>query len=253
MVRRALPLIGITTNGKSEFTIASKHYKDFYSTPAPYVDAVRRAGGIPVLLPQGESHWQELVNALDGIIFAGGADVEPIHYDDQLTHPEVHTFDTERDKSELAMARYLLATDKPILAVCRGMQLVNVARGGTLHPHIADFLDVDIHRKNGVWNLHDISIEANSHLADVIGATSVHTYSGHHQAVNRLGEGLRVVASAPDGIVEAVEDEGHPWLLAVQWHPEKSAHEDATQQRLFDALVKASHHAMNAHLSESAI
>jgi len=130
--------------------------------------------------------------------------------------------------------------DKPVLCICRGMQVLNVALGGTLHAHIPDIREQDIHRsKEGLWTLHDCNVKVNSELAQIMGTENVNTYSGHHQAVNQVADHLQEVATAPDGIIEAVMAPDHPWLVGVQWHPEKSAATDPTQQGLFDAVVAA--------------
>ncbi|MEO0598162.1 MAG: gamma-glutamyl-gamma-aminobutyrate hydrolase family protein, partial [Chloroflexota bacterium] len=128
--------------------------------------------------------------------------------------------------------------DQPMLCVCRGMQVLNVAMGGTMTEHIPDIQPDDMHRAdNGFWATHDIDVDGDSALATIMDANTVNTYSGHHQAVKTIGNGLRVVATAADGIIEGLELETHPWAIGVQWHPEKSAAEDTTQQKLFDALV----------------
>jgi putative glutamine amidotransferase len=105
--------------------------------------------------------------------------------------------------------------------------------------HIPDIIEDDMHRKEGFWTIHDVRVDSQSRLAQHMQAETVSTYSGHHQAIKEIGRGLSVIANAADGIVEALSYEAHPWLLGVQWHPEKSAAEDVTQQRLFDALVEA--------------
>lgn len=234
------PIIGITTQGYKEKKTISSHYDHHYSVPKEYADSVLRAGGIPVLVPPNITDWPRLWDALDGLIVTGGTDVSPAHYGGNADNPRVHADDDERDAGELALVRHAVHAEsaKPLLFVCRGIQVLNVALGGTLHPHLPDLLDSDIHRgDDGLWALHDCHVERGSHLADVMGAEVVNTYSGHHQALDKLGEGLRVVATAPDGIVEAVTSDAHPWLVAVQWHPEKTTATDPTQQRLFDALV----------------
>ncbi len=233
------PFIGITTGGRSEGYIKSRHYDEFYSVPAPYVDAVRRAGGIPLLLPPGESAQEQLLPLLDGVIITGGTDIDPAEYGGDRWNPHVLPVDRERDRSELTLARRLLDEGaRPLLCICRGLQVLNVAAGGTLHEHIPDIRDEDIHRNEaGLWAMQEVHVESDSLIADVMGLTKLHTSSGHHQAVKDVGAGLRVVASAADGIIEALERPGHPWLIAVQWHPEVTAARDPSQQALFDALV----------------
>lgn len=231
------PIIGITTKGQHELAVSNIYYKRLYTMPALYVEAVRRAGGIPLLIPPGDAYWKDILERVDAVIFSGGSDVSPARYGGD-NHPNLTTLDAERDETEIAMAQYLITTDKPILAVCRGMQMMNVALGGTLHPHIPDIREVDIHRDNGGWTVHDVTVDDDSLLASVMGTTAVNTYSGHHQAVADIAPNLSVIATAPDGIVEALEHKSHPWMLAIQWHPEKSAATDPTQQALFDELVK---------------
>ncbi len=232
------PVIGITSGGRSEGYIQSRHYREFYSTPAPYVDAVRRAGGVALLIPPGEA-WEHVLPLLDGLVVTGGTDIDPDHYDGDSRNPHILPVDAERDESELRLVRHLLIErEKPLLCICRGLQVLNVAAGGTLHEHIPDIRDEDIHRDEaGLWAMQDVHVEADSLIAEVMGLTRLSTSSGHHQAIKALGPGLRVVAVAEDGIIEAVETSGHPWLIAVQWHPEVTAAHDASQQALFDALV----------------
>lgn len=234
------PFIGITTGGRSEGYIKSRHYDEFYSLPAPYVDAVRRAGGIPLLIAPGESEWEEILPLLDGVIVTGGTDIDPIEYGGDRWNPAVLPADRERDRSELGLARWLLDEgEMPLLCICRGLQALNVAAGGTLHEHIPDIRDDDIHRNEaGLWAMQEVHVESDSLLAEVMGLTALRTSSGHHQAVQAIAPGLRVVASAADGIIEALEKPGHPWLIAVQWHPEVTAGQDPSQQALFDALVR---------------
>ena len=232
-------LIGITTGGRSEGYIKSRHYREFFSTPAPYVDAVRRAGGIPLLLPAAGADWEQLLPRLDGIVLTGGTDIDPVEYAGDRQHPNVLAADKERDRSELTLARRLIdERETPTLCICRGLQILNVAAGGTLHEHIPDIRADDIHRDEaGLWAMQAVHVEPDSLIAKIMGKTALHTSSGHHQAVRDLGAGLRVVAEAEDGIIEALESQVHPWLIAVQWHPEVTAAQDRSQQALFDGLV----------------
>jgi len=234
------PIIGITGSGVSELPAKTKLHEAFYSVPTPYVESVARAGGIPVILPPMAANPLTLLESLDGIIFSGGADLHPRHYSGDAAHPEVQTPDEARDDFELAlMAAVLRAPAMPFLGICRGAQVLNVAMGGSLHEHLRDHLDEDMHRPDGGgWTSHDVRIAPQSHLARHMGALDVHTVSGHHQALAKVADGLDVVARSADGVVEAVEIASHPWRLAVQWHPERSSAEDPTQQRLFDTLVE---------------
>ncbi len=233
------PLIGITTSGKNERETTSPLYDTFATLPTLYIEAVRRAGGVPVLLPPGDD-WRDVLPALGGIVVSGGADVNPACYDGNAAHPSLTVLVPDRDTAELALTRHLAAeSDLPVLFICRGIQVLNVALGGTLHEHLPDVLPQDIHRDAaGNWAVHDVQVDAGSKLAAVMGAAQVRTTSGHHQALRQLGEGLEVVATAPDGVIEAVRLRGRDNLLAVQWHPEMSAADDPTQQRLFDWLAR---------------
>lgn len=234
------PVIGITTGGRSEGYIKSRHYAEFYSAPAPYIDAVRRAGGLPLLIPPGENEWDETLPLLDGVIVSGGTDIDPAHYGGDRRNPHVLPADAERDRSELSLVRRLLEEgETPLLCICRGLQVLNVAAGGTLHEHIPDIRADDIHRNEaGLWALQELHARGDSLIAEVMGATELRTSSGHHQAVKDVAAGLRVTARATDGIIEALECPGHAWLIAVQWHPEVTAARDPSQQALFDALVE---------------
>ena len=233
------PIIGITTGGRSEGYIKSRHYDAFFSAPAPYVDAVRRADGIALLIPPGGDDWERLLPLLDGVILTGGTDIDPLEYGGDRRNPHLLPADHERDRSELSLTRRLLAKrETPLLCICRGLQLLNVAAGGTLHEHIPDIRNTDIHRNDaGLWAMQEVLVESDSLIADVMGVTRLRTSSGHHQAVKAVAPALRVTATASDGIIEALELPGHPWLIAVQWHPEVTAASDPSQQALFDALV----------------
>ena len=235
------PIIGLTTYGRNEPIIRSIHYDAYYAAPALYIDAVRRAGGVPVLLPPGEPDWRAALAMIDAAIIIGGADVGPTCYQGDPQHPSLTTIDPERDQSELILMQYLARQSRlPTLCICRGMQVLNVALGGSLHPHIPDIRTTDIHRNSeGGWTVQPVSVIPGSRLAEIMQATSVRTYSGHHQAIDRVAPGLTIVATAPDGIIEAFEMPDHPWLVAVQWHPEMSAEQDPTQQHIFDALIAA--------------
>jgi putative glutamine amidotransferase len=232
------PIIGVTTetNDQNEYVL-----------PAEYVQAIRQAGGIPLLLPPGEPNLAALLELIDGLVLSGGGDIDPYHYGSN-GHPEVYMIDAVRDEMELALARQAAAGELPTLGVCRGAQLINVALGGTLVEHLPDEIDNTIaHRMEPRGAVpHPVTIAPGSQLAKVIGEEVVVGASWHHQAIRAPAPSLQVVANAADGTIEAVELRGHPWLLAVQWHPEITAGEDPVQQRLFDALVEAARKRMRA-------
>ena len=226
------PRIGLSTYGRD-----ADHR---FSLPVEYVDCIRRAGGTPVLLPPGEGDlagWFELIDAL---VLPGGGDIEPARWGG-APHPENYKVDAARDADEIAMARHAVAATLPTLAICRGMQVLNVAFGGTLIAHVPEVVGEQVaHRAPPRrWVPHEVTIERGSRVAEVMNATRCTIASSHHQAVDRVAAMFRVVAHAPDGIVEGMELPGHPFLLAVQWHPELTAADDPVQQRLFEALVRA--------------
>jgi putative glutamine amidotransferase len=225
----AAPLIGITTYGQDD--------RGRYELPSEYVQSVRRAGGLPLLMPPGEPRLDQWLELVDALVLTGGGDLAPA--DDRDAHEAVYNVDPVRDTSEKAVARHALAHQPPTLCICRGMQVLNAVLGGSLHTHLPDVYGEQVaHRMPPREPVpHDVSVDAHCRLAALMGSHQLATVSWHHQAIDRLGAGLRVVARAPDDVIEAVELEGHPWLLAVQWHPELSAATDPTQQRLFDALV----------------
>jgi len=234
------PIIGITTYGRNEVPVESRYYDAYFVIPAAYVDAVRRAGGTPVLLPPGETDWAAVLAAVDGIVVTGGADIEPSHYGGDAAHPQLTSFVPDRDAADFALVQQLADQHEvPALCICRGMQVLNVALGGSMHEHIPDIQPVDIHRgDDGGWAVQPLTAQPASRVATAMAATAVTTYSGHHQAIKSVAHPLQVTATAPDGIVEALEHHDHPWLVGVQWHPECSAAVDVTQQRLFDVLVE---------------
>ncbi len=237
------PIIGLTTYGRTERNLHSNFYDAHYVIPAAYVDAVRRAGGVPILLPPDEPAWRELLAVVDGVILIGGGDIDPDLYGGNAAHPNLSLAGAERDSFEMTLARELAnGTPRPTLAICRGMQVVNVALGGSMHEHLLDILpeDEDIHGCADVeWVIQDVQVELDSRLAAALGETAVTPASSHHQAVKDIAPDLTVTAVAPDGIVEGLELPDHPWFVAVQWHPEATAVTDEVQQRLFDALVAA--------------
>lgn len=199
--------------------------------PLDYVDAVERAGGRPVLIPPSDEGVEETLAALDGIVFSGGADVDPTLYGAD-PHPETDSPQARRDAGEMALLQAALERDMPMLAICRGFQLLNVARGGDLVQHLPEQTGNDVHKDvPGEFAVHPVEVEPASRLAAIVGARSDVT-SHHHQGLGRVGDGLVETAWAVDGTLEAVEDPRQRFTLGVQWHPEA-----AEDQALFDALV----------------
>jgi gamma-glutamyl-gamma-aminobutyrate hydrolase PuuD len=202
--------------------------------PAAYARAIEAAGGVPVLLPPVAAELADAaLDGVHGLLLAGGADVEPERYD-ALRDPHTGPPRTDRDDWELALVRAALARDLPVLAVCRGMQVLNVALGGDLIQHLPDEVGSELHCPTvGVHGRHEVSVASGSALAAIIGAdVEIATY--HHQAVRSLGAGLTATAWAADGVVEAVQLADRRWVHGVQWHPE--AHDG---HPLFTAFVAA--------------
>jgi putative glutamine amidotransferase len=200
--------------------------------PLAYVDSVERAGGRAVVIPPVEEDIEETLDSLDGIVFSGGADVDPEQYGAK-PHPETDVPQTRRDAGEMALLRGALDRDMPTLAICRGFQLLNVARGGDLIQHLPEKVGHDTHKQvPGAFAIHPVEVRPGSRLETIVGPTSDVT-SHHHQALGRLGEGLVESAWAADGTLEGVEDPSRRFVVGVQWHPE--AGEDAA---LFEALVE---------------
>lgn len=211
---------------------------------AAYVRAVLRAGGVPLILAPliGVEHNDRILDALDGLVLTGGEDVDPAFYG-HAPHPALESVDAVRDAFELALFRDAWARRLPVLAICRGIQLVNVALGGSLWQDIpAERPTALAHRQPDGRDArtHEVLITPGSRLAEALGATRCMVNSFHHQSIRDLAPGLVITARAPDDEIEGVEaGPADPWLLAVQWHPEEfHHHEGAPDHGLFDALIR---------------
>ena len=224
------PVIGITTYlTRARF---ENWEEDTALVPADYLHAIERAGGRALLVPPSEEAIDETLDALDGVVFSGGADLDPQLYG-QEAHPETKGVVAERDRGELALLQAALARDMPVLAVCRGVQVLNVALGGDLVQHLPEVVGHENHKHTpGEYADHDVTVEPDTRLGSLIGDRAP-VKSHHHQGLGRLGEGLRESARAEDGTLEALEDPSRRFALGVLWHPE--AGED---MRLFEALVE---------------
>jgi len=225
------PLIGITTPVCRQTNTCCLR--------ANYVKAVRMAGGVPILLPPEETDCQPLLERLEGLIFTGGGDIEPSAYNG-VQHPTIYNVDSERDLFELNLAKLALAAEKPVLGICRGLEILVVASGGSLVAHLPDEFGEKIdHRQAELTpSEHLVYITPHSRLAAIADDTEVRVFSWHHQAVSLVPLGWRVAARACDGVVEALEHEHHPWALGLQWHPELSL-QDPSQQQIFNSFVNA--------------
>jgi putative glutamine amidotransferase len=240
----ARPLIGVTTSEVRRKKDAKPLPQGDLRQPEvvlgmSYAGAVADAGGVPVVLaPVGEP--AAVVDHLSGVCLSGGPDLDPATYGAE-PHPNLGPIEPAVDAFELAVARRADAIGLPMLGICRGSQTLNVARGGTLHQHVPDVVDGSVaHRQtaSGRETTHSVRIEPGSRLAEIVGPGDLEVNAFHHQAVDRLGRGLRAVAWAPDGLVEAVEDDADALYLGVQWHVETLVHLPR-HARLFEALVEA--------------
>ncbi len=240
MVTTQKPLIGCTTyRMEAEFTV-------FALRPA-YVQAIQAAGGVPVLIPLGlsEEDLRVIFARVDGLLIPGGGDIEPAQYRGQNEHDLVHGVDRDRDWIEARLVRWAVAEEKPMLAICRGHQMFNVALGGSLWQDVYtqiptaiahDF--VDTHPRQHL--AHTVMVQSGSRLAAQMRTLTAQVNSLHHQGIRTLAAELTAVAHAPDGLIEAVEIPDHPYAIGVQWHPEDLAPVDPAMAALFQGLVAAS-------------
>lgn len=211
-----------------------------------YVDAILRAGGAPMLIPpvQDELILRELFSRLDGLLLAGGGDIEPARYGAE-PHENLGTVDPLRDSAELPMARWAVAEGKPVLGICRGIQVINVALGGTLYQDLPSEVDGNLahnlsyEREDWTLLAHELRLSPDSRLRHLLGVERLLVNSLHHQAVREVAPGLRAVAWAPDGVIEAVEGVGEGFVLGVQCHPEAlQGGADPRWQAVFTAFVQ---------------
>lgn len=198
------------------------------------IEAVWRAGGEPASIHPADTDVAGRLARFDGVLLPGGGDLAPYRYGATDTHDSVYDVDDLQDAFDLEVARHALESGLPLLAICRGLQAVNVALGGTLEQDMGGPDRTHRHLR------HPVTVRAGSRVARALGEEKADASCYHHQRVDRLGDGLTVTATAADGTVEGLELPGaRGWFTAVQWHPEDTAHEDPVQQRLFDALVRA--------------
>jgi putative glutamine amidotransferase len=200
--------------------------------PLSYVRAVEQAGGRPLVVPPGEDSIEETLSVLDGIVFSGGSDLDPNHYGAE-PHPETKEVREGRDRAEMALLKAALERDMPVLAVCRGSQVLNVALGGDLVQHLPEILGHEGHRLlPGEWSDHDVRLDPESRVGDMLGERTP-VKSHHHQGFGQIGEGLRETGWADDGTVEALEDPIRRFAVGVLWHPE-----EGEDMALFEGLVQ---------------
>lgn len=233
------PLIGITTHAND-----APHRAELDRLRDQIINGVERAGGLPVLIPPGlsEPTLRGIFVRADGLLLSGGGDLAPSLYGADPS-ALVDGIDSARDWTELTLVRWALDAAKPMFGICRGLQVLNVACGGTLYRDIGEYPQAQPHTFYPGYpfdlRAHPIEIAAESHLAQIVARATIEVNSLHHQACREIPAGVRIAARAPDGMVEALEVPGHPLALAVQWHPE--ALPDLAETRaLFGALIEAS-------------
>ncbi len=232
-----LPRIAVTAYWRAA---SWSHWVDYPAclVPQGYVEGVRAAGGLPLLvppLPEVVDDPAAVLDVVDGLVLVGGEDLDPSSYGAD-PHPETDPPNVRRDAAELALLQGALDRDMPVLGICRGAQLINVAYGGDLVQHVADVLDPTPHRPSlGEFGRHLVSVTG-GRLRELVGPEVPDVSSHHHQALGRIGEGLVPTAVAPDGLVEALEDPERDFCIAVLWHPEEDPHGSGAP--IFGALVE---------------
>lgn len=233
------PLIGITTR-----QAPSPDGLQAFSLLRAYADAVLEAGGEPLLIPASlpSDHAHRVLERLGGIILSGGGDIHP-RFSPGPLHPLIDETDDERDALELELVRLAVEHRKPLLGICRGCQVLNVALGGTLYTHLPDqfpgALQHSFPGRHRRLLAHTVQIRKDSRLAQILGTEALSVNSLHHQGIERVGNGLQPNAWSPDGLVEGIEMPQHPFIIGVQWHPEWLTDQEP-MRRLFHALIEAS-------------
>ena len=224
------PVVGITSY--AEEVTWGAWVEEAALVPLSYVRAIERAGGRPMVIPPSEGAIEETLAVLDGILFSGGSDLDPALYDAEA-HPETQGVHEARDRAEMALLTAALERDMPVLAVCRGSQVLNVARGGDLVQHLPDELGHEEHKHTpGEYSDHDVTLEPGTRVGGLLGDRAP-VKSHHHQGFGRIGEGLQKAGYAEDGTVEALEDPSKRFAVGVLWHPE-----EGEDMALFEALVE---------------
>ncbi len=234
------PLIGITS---ADFT--REFGKPYHGSYARNAWAIADAGGLPVYIPTGldEDILHDLYERVDAVLLPGGPDVDPAIYG-QERHPETKVIDDARDSLELTLARWTYADDRPLFGICRGHQVMNVAFGGTLVQDIPSIVETGLSHDTPdtlprSTLQHEVTLDADSHLASILGTTQVAVNSLHHQSVERAAPGVMITGYSPDGVVEALEAPDKRYVLSVQWHPEDLYAGDDGMKRLFESFIEA--------------
>jgi putative glutamine amidotransferase len=242
------PVIGIPTQTLQSLGGVSAEIPPSWVMSQRYILTLTAAGAIPFMIPLvDEETLRGISDELDGVFLPGGADIDPSTYG-RDPHPLCDRTDRERDRVEMSLARWAMAESRPVLGVCRGMQLVNVAAGGTLYQDLAEQFDGAI--KHDYFPFagsnfardylaHEVEVAKESRLARIYGAGRLEVNSMHHQGIRELGAGLTATAHAPDGLIEALEGQGDNYLVAVQWHPEALTERESASRALFADFIAA--------------
>jgi len=238
------PIIGITLDAEEIGGYSKWH--PWYALRINYVEAVVKAGGVPILLPHETALSGDYIKQIDGLIITGGDfDIDPALYGVKEKHPKTQT-KPKRTDFEMEITKLALAGNKPILGICAGEQLINVILGGTLIQHVPDVTGTSLHQQTHHRKepAHPVKIMPGSLFHKIIGADSMQVNSTHHQAVEKVGKNMKISAEAPDGIIEAIEYQSHPFCIGVQWHPEYGADQDGKDAKIFAAFLQAARNAM---------
>ena len=243
------PIIGIPTQNLQSLGGIPAEFPPSWVMSQRYILTLTASGAIPWMIPlvgDDESTLRGIYDELDGVFLPGGADIDPASYSEDR-HPLCDRTDPARDEVEIAMTRWAIAERKPVLGVCRGVQLINLAARGTLYQDLAEQYSGSIKHDYFPFGgryardhlAHEVEVVANTRLAEMIGAGAVRVNSMHHQGIRQLGAGLTATAIAPDGLIEAAEASDGSFLVGVQWHPEALTDNDDRMRRIFDGFISA--------------
>jgi putative glutamine amidotransferase len=237
------PVIGITS---SQFIDSASHgVFPRHSVSKAYAEAVHEAGGTPIILPFFGDLAANMLDLIDGLILTGGADIDPARFGDDQLHPKTYDVLPDRDEAEIELTRGALSRDMPILGICRGIQVLNVAMGGTLYQDVPDQFSAEIMHRQQEESIpaneagHSVTVESGSLLERIYGEGSIAVNSFHHQAVREVAPGLVATGTSDDGLIEAVESPERAFVLGVQWHPELMFARHERHLAPFAALVEA--------------
>jgi putative glutamine amidotransferase len=237
------PIIGIMPSPTDDAMPHGAFHR--YAIANTYTTAVERAGGVPLVVPPQSGNISEILDVLDGLLLSGGGDIRPARFGDDQVHPTTYGIHDGRDELEIALVQEAIRRDMPVLCICRGIQVLNVALGGTLIQDVAEQFSNQLQHRQSELSIpkedssHSVYVEPGSLLAQVYGEATVHVNSFHHQGLKHIAADLRVSGRAGDGLVEAVEQPSCSWVLGVQWHPEMMYAAHVEHLRPFSSLVEA--------------